>query len=379
MTETRRSAVSDYYEVLGVPRDASTEEIKRAYRKIARQMHPDVNPGPEAEERFKEVGRAYDVLSNPDKRQAYDLGGDPNASGGGFGPGFGFSDIFETFFGSAAGARGPASRQRRGQDALIRIEIDLTEAAFGAQRELQLETAVGCPTCKGSCCAPGTQPRTCEVCGGRGQVQRVARSFLGQVMTTQPCVACHGFGTVIPEPCLECSGEGRVRTRRTLTIKVPAGVDTGTRIQLSGQAEVGPAGGPPGDLYVEIVERPHPVFTRRGDDVHCTVEVPMTAAALGTSLKLEILDGAEDVDIRAGAQSGETMTLRSRGVTHLRGTGRGDFVVHLSVTTPTKLDEQQEALLRELASLRGEERPAGRLTPAHQGVFSKLRDRFAGR
>ncbi|MEJ2579578.1 MAG: molecular chaperone DnaJ [Kineosporiaceae bacterium] len=378
MTE-QRSAVSDYYEVLGVSRDATTEEIKKAYRKLARKLHPDVNPGPEAEERFKEIGRAYDVLSNPEKRQVYDHGGDPLGSGGGFGPGVGFSDIFETFFGTAAGTRGPASRQRRGQDALIRIEIDLNEAAFGAQRELQLETAVVCPTCEGSCCAPGTQPRTCDVCGGRGQVQRVARSFLGQVMTTQPCVACHGVGTVIPEPCLECSGEGRVRTRRTLTIKVPAGVDTGTRIQLAGQAEVGPAGGPPGDLYVEIVERPHPVFTRRGDDVHCTVEVPVTAAALGTTLQLDSLDGAEDVTVRAGTQSGETVTLRSKGVTHLRGAGRGDFVVHLSVITPTRLDDRQEELLRELAKLRGEERPAGKLAPAHQGVFSKLRDRLSGR
>ncbi len=379
MTDPRRSVVSDYYEILGVSRNATNEEIKKAYRKLARQMHPDVNPGPEVEERFKEIGRAYDVLSNPEKRQAYDLGGDPSASGGGFGPGFGFSDIFETFFGAAAGARGPATRQRRGQDALIRIEIDLREATFGSQRELQLETAIVCPTCHGSCCQPGTQPRTCDVCHGRGQVQRVARSFLGQVMTTQPCVACHGFGSVIPEPCLECSGEGRVRTRRSLTIKVPAGVDTGTRIQLSGQAEVGPAGGPPGDLYVEIVERPHPVFIRRGDDVHCTVEVPMTAAALGTTLQIETLDGIEEVDVRPGVQSGEGVTLRSMGVTHLRGAGRGDFVIHLAVLTPIRLDERQEELLRELATLRGEERPAGRLTPAHQGVFSKLRDRLSGR
>jgi molecular chaperone DnaJ len=372
--------VIDYYETLGVSRDASTEEIKRAYRKLARQLHPDVNPGAEAEERFKQIGRAYEVLSNPEKRQAYDLGADPSISGGGFGAGFGFSDIFETFFGAAAGAnRGPAPRQRRGQDALIRIEIELGEAVFGGHRELQLDTAVICPACRGTCCEPGSSPRACEVCRGRGQVQRVARSFLGQVMTTQPCVACQGYGTVIPNPCLECSGEGRVRTRRSLTIKVPAGVDTGTRIQLAGQGEVGPAGGPAGDLYVEVIERPHPVFTRRGDDLHCTVEVPMTAAALGTTVVLETMDGGEELDVRPGSQSGEVTVLRGHGVTHLRGSGRGDLIVHLSVLTPTRLDEDQEDLLRQLAALRGEERPAGRLAPAHQGVFSKLRDRLAGR
>jgi molecular chaperone DnaJ len=371
--------VSDYYEVLGISRTASPEEIKKAYRKLARQLHPDVNPSPEAEDRFKEVGRAYEVLSSPEKKQAYDTGADPNATGGGFGPGFGFTDIFETFFGASAGARGPVPRQRRGQDALIRIEIDLAEAAFGGTRELQLDTAVICPVCTGNCCQPGTSPQICEVCRGRGQVQRVARSFLGQVMTTQACVACQGFGTVIPSPCLECSGEGRVRSRRTLNIKIPPGVETGTRIQLTGQAEIGPGGGPAGDLYVEIVESQHDVFTRRGDDIHCTVEVPMTAAALGTVIKLETLDGTEDFEIKSGSQSGESSTMRGLGVTHLRGGGRGDLIVHLAVVTPTKLDEEQEELLRQFAVLRGEERPAGRMTPAHTSVFSKLRDKFAGR
>jgi molecular chaperone DnaJ len=372
--------VSDYYEVLGVARTATPEEIKKAYRRLARQLHPDVNPAPEAEDRFKEVGRAYEVLSDPEKRQAYDTGVDPNAAG--FGQGFGFTDIFETFFGAAggsAGGRGPVPRQRRGQDALIRVEIELAEAAFGGQRELQLDTAVVCPTCSGSCCQPGTQPRLCEVCGGRGQVQRVSRSFLGQVMTTQACVACQGFGSVIPSPCLECSGEGRVRNRRTLNIKLPAGVETGTRIQLGGQGEVGPGGGPAGDLYVEIVERPHPTFTRRGDDIHCTVEVPMTAAALGTVIDIESLDGTEQLDIKAGSQSGEVTSMRGLGVTHLRGGGRGDMVVHLAVATPSKLDDEQTELLRRLAVLRGEERPSGRLTPSQSSVFSKLRDRFSGR
>jgi molecular chaperone DnaJ len=239
---------------------------------------------------------------------------------------------------------------------------------------------VVCPACTGTCCQPGTRPKVCDVCKGRGQVQRVARSFLGQVMTTQACVACQGFGSIIPDPCLECSGEGRVRTRRTLTIKIPPGVDTGTRIQLTGQGEIGPAGGPAGDLYVEVVERQHAVFTRRGDDLHCTLEVPMTAAALGTTLSFSTLDGEEELDIRPGTNSGEVTTLRGLGITHLRGAGtRGDLHVHISVQTPTRLDEEQERLMRELAALRGEERPSGRMAPAHQGVFSKLRDRLAGR
>jgi molecular chaperone DnaJ len=370
--------VSDHYDVLGVSRDATPEEIKKAYRRLARQLHPDVG-GAESAERFKEVSRAYDVLSNPEKRRAYDMGGDPNGTGGGYGPGFGFSDIFETFFGGGAGQRGPATRMRRGQDALIRLDIDLAEAVFGAERELNVDTAVVCPTCQGSCCQPGTSPRTCDVCHGRGQVQRVARSFLGQVMTTSPCPTCQGYGTVIPDPCLECSGEGRVRSRRSLTIKVPAGVDTGTRIQLTGQGEVGPAGGPAGDLYVEVSVRQHENLTRRGDDLHCTVSVPMTAAALGTTIELQTLDGREEIDIRAGTQSGEVTTLRGLGVTHLRSGGRGDLHVHVEVKTPTRLDEEQEQLLRELARLRGEESAEGRLEAAHSGVFSRLRDRLAGR
>lgn len=370
--------MSDHYEVLGVSRDATPEEIKRAYRRLARQLHPDVNPGPEAAERFKDVSRAYDVLSNPDKRQMYDLGGDPNGSGGGFGPGFGFSDIFESFFNQGQ-PRGPVPRQRPGQDALVRLDTDLTEAVFGSEREISVDTAVVCGVCRGSCCQPGTGPAPCATCGGRGQVQRVARSFLGQVMTTAPCPTCGGYGTVISSPCLECSGEGRVRTRRTLTIKVPPGVDTGTRIQLAGQGEVGPGGGPPGDLYVEIRERRHELFHRQGDDLHCTVAVPMTAAALGTTLEIETLDGPEKVDLAPGTQSGTVHRLPSYGVTGLRTGVRGDLHVHVEVQTPTRLDERQEELLRELAALRGESRPSGRLSSQHSGVFSKLKDRLAGR
>ncbi|MDF2849127.1 MAG: dnaJ [Oerskovia sp.] len=378
--------MSDYYEVLGVDRDATPEQIKKAYRRLARELHPDV-AGAEAgsEDRFKDVSRAYEVLSNPEKRRMYDMGADPSSPGGGMGGGagaFGFQDIFETFFGAAGGAgaqRGPIPRARRGQDALVRLDIDLSEATFGARRELQVDTAVICGTCSGSCCRPGTSPRTCDVCNGRGTVQRVARSFLGQVMTTAPCAACQGFGTVIPEPCAECAGEGRVRSRRTLTVNVPAGVDTGTRIKLTSQGEVGPAGGPAGDLYVEIRERNHEVFVRRGDDLHCTLQVPMTAAALGTVLELETLDGPQEIDLRPGTQPGQIVTLKNLGVGHLHTGGRGDLNVHVEVQVPTGLDEEQEELLRSLAKARGEERPDPRLSAAHPGVFSRLRDKLSGR
>ena len=376
---------TDYYAVLGIERNASPEQIKKAYRKLARQLHPDVATSEGSEDRFKDVSRAYEVLSNPDKREMYDRGVDPTAPGGGqagFGAGFGFQDIFETFFGAAQGAsaqRGPVPRARRGQDALLRLEIDLSDAAFGVHREVQVDTAVLCATCEGSCCRPGTSPRSCEVCGGRGVVQRVARSFLGQVMTSSPCAACHGFGTVIPDPCPECSGEGRVRSRRTLSVDVPAGVETGTRIRLTGQGEVGPAGGPSGDVYLEIREREHELFVRRGDDLHCTLPIPVTAAALGTTVELETLDGARQVDLRPGTQPGDVVVERGLGIGHLHSGGRGDLHVHVEVEVPTGLDDEQTALLRQLAALRDEERPASRLAPAHPGVFAKLRDKLSGR
>jgi molecular chaperone DnaJ len=373
----------DYYGILGVPRDADGETIKKAYRKLAMQLHPDRNPDPKAQEQFKTVTAAYEVLSDPNKRQMYDLGGDPLSSGGGAGgfgagPGFAFSDIMDAFFGQGT-TRGPRSRVQRGQDAMIRLEIDLAESAFGATREIQIDTAVVCGRCRGDGCAPGTRPTRCDMCGGRGEISSVQRSFLGQVMTSRPCAQCRGFGEVISSPCTECDGEGRVRSRRTLKVKIPAGVDTGTRIQLAGEGEVGPGGGPPGDLYVEIIETQHPHFTRQGDDLHCTVTLPMTAAALGTSVPIETLDGPYQLVVRPGTQSGKLERLAARGIPHLRASGRGDLIVHLEVQTPTRLDETQEQMLRELARLRGEEQPDGNLKTGQPGLFSKIRDVFGSR
>ncbi len=370
----------DYYGSLGVSRDATPEQIKRAYRKLARELHPDVNPDPAAQDRFKAVSSAYEVLSDPAKREIVDLGGDPLAPGNmGGAPGqpftMGFQDIMDAFFGGGA-SRGPRPRTRPGADALIRLDLELAEMAFGVNQELTVDTAVRCTTCTGAGTAPGTHPANCDVCGGRGEVQTVQRSFLGQVMTSRPCAACQGLGTVIPHPCPACAGDGRVRTRRTLTVKVPAGVEDGMRIRLAGEGEVGPGGGPSGDLYVEVHERPHDVFTRQGDDLHCRVVLPMTAAALGTSLTLKTLDGDEQIDVKAGTQGGTVVRVRGRGVPHLRGTGRGDMHVHLEVRTPTRLDPDQERLLRELAKARGEEHPES--LRQQGGFFSKVRDAFNG-
>jgi molecular chaperone DnaJ len=387
----------DLYDLLGVARDADADALKKAYRRLARQYHPDVNPEPEAQERFKEVSMAYEVLSDPQKRAAYDRGGDPFGGAGGFGQGAGFSftDIMDAFFGGQGGmggqGRGPRPRVRRGQDALIRLEVELAEAAFGVTRELKVDTAVVCSTCHGDGAAPGSHPVPCETCRGQGEVAHVQRSFLGEIRTLRPCSACRGFGSIIPEPCRECSGDGRVRSRRTLTVKIPAGVDNGTRVQLAEQGEVGPGGGPAGDLYVEVHVAPHDVFTRHGNDLHCTVTVPMTAAALGTTLTLPTLeadvvaddsDGTDsgvetsfDLEVRPGTQSGTETVLRGRGVPGLRG-GRGDLVVSVVVETPTRLDPRQEELLRELAAIRGEEQPLGQLRPGSKSVFGRLRDAF---
>ncbi|MEI6362539.1 MAG: molecular chaperone DnaJ [Actinomycetes bacterium] len=376
---------TDYYALLGVSRDASPEEIKKAYRKLARELHPDVNPDPEHQERFKQVTAAYEVLSDPEKRQMYDLGGDPFGRGGGFGGGggatFDFGDIMDAFFGGGSTRRGPRPRARRGQDALIRLDIDLSEAVFGTTRDITVDTASLCGACEGRGAAAGSDVETCVLCKGRGEIQSVQRSFLGQVMTSRPCPQCQGFGTTIPHPCHECSGDGRVRTRRTLTVKIPAGVDTGTRIQLSGEGEVGPNGGPAADLFIEVVVAAHPLFERSGDELHCIVTVPMTAAALGTSTTLESLDGPLDVEIKAGTQSGEIVTLKGRGAARLRSSGRGDLYVHLRVQTPTKLDPEQEDLLRRLADLR-EESTMQLGNPSNEatgGLFSRLKDAFTAK
>jgi len=368
--------MADLYETLGVDRDASFDDIKKAYRKLARNYHPDVNPDPKISDKFKEITAAYEVLSDPDKRQNYDIGGSGFA-GGGFGnAGFGFGDIMDAFFGGGQ-QRGPRPRMRAGQDALIKVEVDLREATFGCDRELNVETAIACNKCGGSGCANNSKPRTCDICKGRGETQQVARSILGQVMTSRPCANCQGLGSVITDPCGECAGDGRVRARKSIPIKIPAGVETGNRIQLSGQGEVGPGGGPAGDLYVEIVEIQHEFLIREENNLHISIAIPMAAAALGTMVNIQTLDGVQSVEIKEGTQSGTTVLLRGLGVTKLRGSGRGDLIVHIEVTTPTKLNREQSELLKNFALLRNDVPGMVQIhTNNDQGFFGKVRNAF---
>lgn len=366
--------MADLYETLGVDRDASFDEIKKAYRKLARSYHPDVNPDPKMADRFKEITAAYEVLSDPDKRQNYDLGG--SGFGGMGNGGFGFSDIMDAFFGGGQ-QRGPRPRNRPGQDALIRVEVNLHEATFGCDRELNVETAVTCSKCNGSGCANNPKPKTCDVCRGRGETQQVARSILGQVMTSRPCNSCQGFGSVISDPCGECAGDGRIRARKSIPIKIPAGVETGNRIQLHAQGEVGPGGGAAGDLYVEIVELAHDFIVREENNLHISISIPMVSAAIGTSVSIETLDGKQIVDIKEGTQSGSVVVLKGLGVTKLRGSGRGDLIVHIQVVTPTKLNKELVEILKKFSTLRGEGLDKVNLNSNDdQGFFDKVKRVF---
>lgn len=338
--------MSDHYEVLGVSRDASEDEIKKAYRKLARELHPDVNPDPTAAERFKLVTHAYEVLSDANSRSAYDRGGSQ---------GFGLGDIFESFFGSSQ--RGPQSRAQRGQDALLRVDLELHEAIFGVHKTLTIDTAVLCETCSGSCCKPGTYPKVCDVCRGSGQIQRQVQSFMGVMVTTAPCNSCRGSGEVIADPCVSCRGQGRVRAQRDLELDIPAGVADGMRLQLSGQGEIGFAGGPAGDIYLEMSVRPHAIFGRDGDDLVAQLEVPVADAALGFEIDIETFDGVRSVEVKAGAQHGEVIVLRGLGATRIRSKGRGDLRLEVKILTPTRLDGKQKSIFRQLKELHKEDLP----------------------
>ncbi len=375
--------MADYYELLGVTRDATPDELKKAYRRLARELHPDTNPDPTAEERFKEVALAYEVLSDPEKRRRFDMFGDTPGSGpAGFDPfgggAAGFSDIFDAFFGGAAGGspfggrgqRGPTGPPR-GVDMEVAVDLGFEEAVFGVERSITLRIPVTCTTCEGAGSAPGSAPSTCPECQGAGQVRRVRQSILGQMVTAGPCTRCHGLGELIADPCTDCRGDGRRTEERTFTVDVPAGVDSGSTLRLSGRGAAGPRGGQNGDLYVHLRVAPHARFERAGYDLVEDLHVPMTQAALGAHLQYETLDGTEDLVIPEGTQSGRVFRLRGRGVPHVNDRGRGDLLVRVVVDTPTDLGDEEQELLRRLAAIRGDD-----VAPQEQGFFSKIRSAF---
>jgi len=365
------TVATDYYALLGVSPGASDDEIKRAYRRMARELHPDSTGGdPAAEARFKEVSQAYEVLRDPERRARYDrfgpeqmdsVPGDPF-----FGSGLG--GLFDAFFGGAMGGTARRSGPVRGADAEVVIELTLTEAVFGTQRDVTVELPVGCEACGGAGARKGTTAIRCQDCDGNGEVRRVRQSILGQVMTSAPCRRCQGMGEVIPSPCPDCRGEGRKIESRTYPVAVPAGVDHGSTMRLSGRGAAGPRGGPTGDLYVHLSVRDDERFVRQGIDLHAQLHVSMIQAALGATVAFATLDGEEALTVPAGTQTGHVIRLRSRGVPQVRGRGRGDVLVEVVVDTPTGLTKAQEEMLRRIAAERGEQ-----IAPPDEGLMSRLR------
>jgi len=369
MARTRR----DYYEILGVPRDASEEEIRRAFRRLALQYHPDRNKSPEAEEIFKEINEAYQVLSDPEKRAAYDRYGHDGSPGF---PGFedfgafsGFGDIFEAFFGSTTSTRrGP----RRGADIRAELTLSFEEAAFGTERDVEVTRLEVCSVCRGSGARPGTQPTRCPTCGGTGQVRRIHQSLFGHFVNIATCTRCQGEGRVIEYPCPNCRGAGLERRTRRVRVRIPAGIDDGNQVRVAGEGNAGVKGGQPGDLYITVHVEPHPELTRQGHDLYYELAINFAQAALGDEVEVPTLDGRPTViQIPPGTQPGEVLVLRGRGIPRLDGRGRGDQVIRVRVEVPRRLTEEQRRLLAELARTFEKPHSSGR------GLFDRIKDAFS--
>ncbi len=368
----------DYYEVLGVNRDANDEEIKKSYRKLAMKYHPDRNPdSKESEDKFKEAKEAYEMLSEPDKRRAYDAHGhagvSQNAGGGGQGfGGFGdaFGDIFGDIFGGGRGGGG-RSGVYRGADLRYNLEITLEQAARGTETKIRIPSMDECTACKGTGAKPGTSKKSCGTCGGQGQV-RVQQGFFS---IQQTCPTCHGSGQIIVDPCRVCNGAGRVKNHKTLSVKIPAGVDEGDRIRLTGEGEAGVGGGPTGDLYVVVQLKPHNVFQREGADLHCEMPISFSQAALGGEIRIPTLDGEASIKVPAETQSGQVFRLRGKGIKPIRSSTSGDLMCHVVVETPVRLTDRQKEILRELEEIN--QKDGDRHNPKAKGFMDKVKAFFS--
>ncbi len=365
-------AQRDYYEVLGVSRGASNDELKSAFRRLARQYHPDVNKSGDAEERFKEVNEAYAILSDPDKRAAYDRFGHAGVANGGA-PDFttvDFSDIFEEFFGfGGSSARHSRNAPRRGPDLGAQIQLTFEEAVFGVEKEIEITRDEPCSTCHGSGAEPGTTPVRCTTCGGKGEVRQVRQTFLGSMVQVTTCPTCNGAGQINSSPCHTCRGRGLERRTVKKTISIPPGVDNGTQIRLAGEGQPGVNGGPNGNFFVEIQVKPHKFFRRKNDDILLDLNINVAQAALGAEIDVPTVDGGAKLTIPAGTQPGKTFILRAKGVPHLRSNGRGDQLVTMNVEVPAHLTADQRKLFEQLAQTLGSE-----VRPQERGFFEKLKE-----
>ncbi len=370
MAQTRR----DYYDVLAIERSATVDDIKKSYRRLARQYHPDVNGDPAAEERFKEINEAYEVLSDDEKRSAYDRFGHAGVNGnGGANPfgGFDFSDIFDSFFGGSRGGAAPGAPMR-GADLRAGVTLSFAEAVFGVEKEIAVSRSETCPSCHGTRVEGGKQPEMCPKCSGSGQIRRMQNTILGQFMTTSACDRCAGEGVLITDPCATCHGEGRVRATKSLSVTIPAGIDDGMQIRIAGQGDAGVRGGPSGNLYVVARVLADAIFQRDGTTIHVNVPVNLAQLALGAELGVPTVDGiTEIISVPAGTQTGEAFRVRGRGAPDVRSGKRGDQIVTMRVETPTELTEEQRELLRQLARSFGVE-----VHEHGKGLFGRIKDAF---